>query len=239
MKSKNLFWLPATGLSLFLIACGPAGEDRQAYNPQIDPARFVSGVGNEFFPLVPGTSYFYEEAGGGERVEVTVTDQTREIMGVTCTVVLSREHQGEELTEETWDWYAQDADGNVWYFGEQTRKYKDGEMAGTRGSWEAGRDGALPGIIMPGQPQVGDSYRQEYYPGQAEDMGEVVRLNDVATVPEGNYTGVLVTRDWTPLEPGVEEHKYYAPGVGLILEVEGEDRVELVRISPPPAPHPQ
>lgn len=231
MKSKNHFWLPAIGLSLLLTSCGPSGEDQQDYHPQIDPARFVSGVDNDFFPLVPGTSYFYEEVGGGERVEVTITDQTREIMGVTCTVVLSREYQGEALTEETWDWYAQDADGNVWYFGEETREYKDGEMASTKGSWEAGRDDALPGIIMPGQPQVGDSYRQEYYPGHAEDMGEVVRLNDVATVPGGHYTGVLVTRDWTPLEPGAEEHKYYAPGVGLILEVEGNDQVELVRLT--------
>ncbi len=231
MTGKTPFWLPAIGLALLLTVCGRSGEDQKAYHPRIDPARFVSGVDNEYFPLVPGASYFYEQAGGGERVEVTVLDQTRQVMGVTCAVVLSREYQGDELIEETWDWYAQDADGSVWYFGEDTKKYHTGEIISTAGSWEAGKDGALPGIIMPGRPQVGDRYRQEYYPGQAEDMGEVIGLKETATVPGGDYAGVLVTRDWTPLEPGAEERKYYAPGVGLILEAAGEDRVELVRVT--------
>ena len=227
-------WALIICVPLLIAACGRSGEHHKAYTPKIDPARFVAGVDNEFFPLVPGASYFYEEVGGGERVEVIVTDQTREVMGVPCIVVLSREYQDGALAEETRDWYAQDADGNVWYFGEDNREYKDGEPVSTEGSWEAGRDGALPGIIMKARPKVGASYRQEYYPGQAEDMGEVVEVNDAAVVPYGSYTGVLVTREWTPLEPGAEEYKYYAPGVGLILEVEGEDRIELVRMTPAP-----
>lgn len=224
------YWLLVIWMASLLGACGPSEEAPKAYAPKIDPARFVASVDNEFFPLVPGTSFFYEAAGGGERVEVSVTDKTREVMGVTCTVVCSREYQDAELVEETWDWYAQDADGTVWYFGEETKEYRGGEVVSTAGSWEAGRDGALPGIIIKAQPQVGDTYRQEYYPGHAEDMAEVLKLGDTVVVPCGSFDHVLVTKDWTPLEPGDEEQKYYAPGVGLILEVEGDERLELVRV---------
>jgi hypothetical protein len=155
-------------------------------------------------------------------------------MGVACIVVRSRETEDGQLVEDTFDWYAQDRDGNVWYFGEATREYEDGEVASTSGSWEAGQDGALPGIIMRGEPRIGDSYRQEYRVGIAEDMGEVVSLTATVTVPYGSFAGALETRDWSPLEPGVEEWKYYARGVGLVLEVEGdgpEARVELVSVT--------
>ena len=133
----------------------------------------------------------------------------------------------------TSDWYAQDNDGNVWYFGEDSREYEDGEEVSTEGSWQAGVDGAQPGIIMKANPRIGDSYRQEYYPGEAEDMGQVIRLNESASVPYGSFGEVLVILEWNPLEPDVIEHDYYAPGVGAILEVvvEGEpERVELVEI---------
>jgi len=214
------------------VSCGRrAEESEELYAPQIDPARFVAQVDNEFFPLVPGTTFLYEQASGGERVEVYVTDERREVMGVSCVVVRDREYKDEELVEETLDWYAQDVDGNVWYFGEDTKELEGGEVVSTAGSWEAGVDGALPGIIMKGQPIVGESYRQEYYKEHAEDMGEVLRLGDTVTVPYGSFEAVLVTREWTPLEPGAEEQKYYAPGVGLILEVEDGDRMELVSVT--------
>ena len=138
-----------------------------------------------------------------------------------------------ELAEETFDWYAQDNDGNVWYFGEDSKEYEEGEVVSTEGSWEAGVDGAKPGIIMKANPQIGDSYRQEHYPGEAEDLGEVIRLNESASVPRGSYDGVLVIQEWSPLEPDVIEHVYYAPGIGVILEevVEGgARRVELAKI---------
>lgn len=219
------------GLSI-LVSCGRRAEEaEELYAPQIDPARFVAQVDNEFFPLVPGTTFLYEQASGGERVEIHVTDERREVMGVNCVVVRNREYEDEELVEETLDWYAQDMDGNVWYFGEDTKEFEGGELVSTAGSWEAGVDGALPGIIMKGQPIVGESYRQEYYKGHAEDMGEVLRLGDTVTVPYGSFEDVLVTREWTPLEPGAEEQKYFAPGVGLILEVEDDDRMELVSVT--------
>jgi len=219
------------GLSI-LVSCGQrAEESEEVYAPQIDPARFVEQVDNEFFPLVPGTTFLYELASGSEHVEIYVTEERREVMGVSCVVVRDREYEDEELVEETHDWYAQDADGNVWYFGEDTKELEGGEVVSIAGSWEAGVDGALPGIVMKGQLVVGESYSQEYYKGHAEDMGEVLRLGDTVTVPYGSFEDVLVTKEWTPLEPGVEEQKYYAPGVGLILEVEGGDRMELVSVT--------
>jgi hypothetical protein len=121
-------------------------------------------------------------------------------------------------------WYAQDRDGNVWSFGEDTKELEGGKVVKTEGSWEAGKDGALPGIIMEADPQVGDRYRQEYYEGEAEDMAEVLSVDERTTVPHGSFEGVLETKDWTPLEPGIVEHKHYARGVGTIHKekVEGE-----------------
>jgi len=216
---------------LLAMSCSRSQErPLEDYAPQIDPIQFTASVDNAFFPLTPGTTFVYEKADGSERVEVHVLDQVRNVMDVPCRVVKSLEYEDGELVEETFDWYAQDADGNVWYFGEDTRTFENGAMTGGEGSWEAGLDGAQPGIIMKARPAVGNSYRQEYYAGHAEDMGEVLALADSVAVPYGSFSGVLVTRDWTPLEPGVEARKYYAPGLGLVLEVEGSSRVELVRV---------
>jgi hypothetical protein len=221
-------------LGLALVGCtqteavidpGDGGD----YSVQVDPSRFVTTIDNPWLPFTPGSRWVYE-AGGGERNEVVVTGQTRKIMGITATVVRDVETRNGELVEETSDWFAQDRDGNVWYLGEDTRAFRNGEPS-PAGSWEAGVDGALPGIIMQADPQVGDAYRQEFYRGQAEDMGKVVRLGASQTVPFRSFDGLLVTRDWTPLEPEVVEEKYYAKGVGLVLETTvegGSDRNELV-----------
>jgi hypothetical protein len=209
-----------------------AGRD-SAYAPTIDSKNFVAAVDHRYYPLTPGSRYVYRQRNGEEKVEVTVTDLKKSVLGVSCTVVMSREFEGEELVEETLDWFAQDLDGNVWYFGEDTHRYEDGKPAGSSGSWQAGVDGAQPGIIMKATPRVGDTYRQEYLPGHAEDMGEVVRLDDTLTVPCGHFAGVVVTRDTSPLEPGAVELKFYAPGVGLLMEQEGDERVELVSYSEP------
>lgn len=226
------FIQPVFVLGVLLAACSRSQDTpRESYAPEIDPAQFSVDIDNPFFPLTPGTTFVYEKADGSERVEVQVLDQVRNVMDVPCRVVKSFEYEDGELVEETYDWYAQDAEGNVWYFGEDTRTFENGAMTQGEGSWETGVDGAMPGIIMKARPAVGDSYRQEYYAGYAEDMGEVVALADSVTVPYGSFSGVLVTRDWTPLEPEAEEQKYYAPGLGLVLEVEGGTRVELVRVA--------
>ena len=205
-----------------------------AYNPAIDPADFTSSteIDNQYFPLVPGTIFIYEgedDEGVIEKIIVEVTGQTKLVMGVACVVVrdtVSEVEDGEEeVVEDTYDWFAQDNDGNVWYFGEDSWEYEDGEVASNEGSWEAGVDGALPGIIMHADPQVGVPYQQEYYEGEAEDMAEVISLNETVTVPFGTFENCLQTKEWTPLEPGIVEHKFYAPGIGFIKEikVEGEE----------------
>jgi hypothetical protein len=189
-------------------------QEQKAYAPHIDPAEFTTKVDNHYFPLKPGTTFVYE--GGQERDEMAVTHHTKKVMGVECVVVDDRAWEGGKLIEGTYDWFAQDKEGNVWYFGEDTKEYKNGKVTSTKGSWEAGVDGAEPGIIMQADPKVGQSYRQEYYKGEAEDMAKVQSLNASVTVPYGSFDHVLVTREWTPLEPSYDEHKYYARGVGQV-----------------------
>ena len=149
---------------------------------------------------------------------MSVTHSTKRIMGVKCVVVKDRVFAQGKLGEKTFDYYAQDKNGNVWYFGEDSKEYKNGKVS-TGGSWEAGKAGAKPGIIMQAHPKVGQTYRQEYSKGSAEDMAKVLKLNGSAKVPYESFDHVLVTKEWTPLEPGVAEHKYYAAGVGDIKEV--------------------
>ena len=227
---------------VLLAACSDSSEEdvikisaEGPYAPNISQTNFSRStvVDNPYFPLKPGTTSIYEGTEDDDkiRVEEFVTDDTRLIMGVPCVVVRVTEWINGELVEDTLDWYAQDNDGNVWYFGEDSRDYEDGELVGTEGSWEAGVDGAKAGLIMKAEPRVGDAYRQEYYKGETEDMGEVIDLNGSATVPYGSFDGLVVITEWTPLEPGVIEHDYYALGVGPVLEVVvkgGSERLELV-----------
>ncbi|MDQ3911361.1 MAG: hypothetical protein M3305_06270 [Actinomycetota bacterium] len=166
--------------------------------------------------LKPGTTFVYEakQKEGTERNTVAVTHDTKRMMGVECVVVRDRVFLNGSLTEDTSDWYAQDNKGNVWYFGEATKELQNGKVETTQGSWEAGVDGAKPGIIMQADPKVGETYRQEYYKDKAEDMGKVLSLNESATVPDGSFDYLLMTKDWSPIDPasGIEQ-KYYAPGI--------------------------
>jgi hypothetical protein len=189
-------------------------QENKAYAPHINPANYTTTIDNEYLPMKPGTTFLYE--GGAERNEMSVTHDTKMVMGVECVVVDDRAWESDKLIEKTYDWFAQDKEGNVWYFGEDTKEYENGKVVSTKGSWEAGVDGAKPGIVMQADPKVGHSYHQEYYPGEAMDMAKVLRLNDSVTVPYGSFDHVLVTREWTPLEPSYHEHKYYAPGVGQV-----------------------
>jgi hypothetical protein len=186
--------------------------------------------------LIPGTTFVYEGESEDETIrnEVFVTHEKRIVMGVNTTVVRDRVWEDGELVEETFDWYAQDKERNVWYFGEESKDFEDGKLVSTKGSWEAGVNGARPGILIKGKPQVGDVYRQEYLAGEAEDMAEVLALNESVSVEYGSFENCLKTREWTPLEPANEENKYYATGIGLILEMEtkgGSEKLELVDIT--------
>lgn len=207
----------------------------EIYNPSIDPGNFGTVIDNPYFPLTPGTTFVYEgtTANGKEHVEVVVTAQTKVSMGVTCVVVKDTVSVDGAVTEDTLDWYAQDKQGNVWYFGEDTKEYVDGKVSSTAGTWEAGVDGALPGIIMQAKPAEGDTYRQEFYKGQAEDMASVLSLSGSATTPYGSFSNMLVMNEWSALDnPPVYEHKYYAKGVGFVLveEVESGNKVQLIEI---------
>src|SRR5262245_9758524 len=213
------------------------------YAPELDPADFVDVIDNPYLPYIPGSRWVYEETnedGEVEHVEVVVTDETRDIAGITATVVRDTVSIDGVLVEDTHDWFAQDVEGNVWYLGEDVTNYdEEGQPTDHGGSFEHGTDGAYAGIVMLADPQVGDAYRQEYYLGEAEDLGEVLRTGESISVPAGDYTDVLVTRDWNPLEPDIIEEKSYAPGVGMVHEaaVAGE-RVEGVLVEvelvPPP-----
>lgn len=235
-------------VSLVLGACGDdeassseeppiAVGDPADYDPQVDPADFVAGIDNPYLPFTPGSRWVYESETdeGLERIEVEVTDEDRKVMGVDVTVVRDTVTLDGRVIEDTWDWYAQDRDGNVWYFGEETEEYDEDGSVSTEGSWEAGVDGALPGIIMYADPQVGQAYRQEFYEGEAEDVAEVVRTGETVAVPAGSFADLVVILEWNPHEPNVLEEKLYAEGVGSVLEqkVSGDDeRVELVEHTP-------
>jgi hypothetical protein len=206
----------------------------QPYAVMIATENFSHPIANDYFPLQPGFATVFE--GGGERVEVTVTAETKMIMGVTTQVITDQVFVDGELQEDTVDWYAADNVGNVWYFGEKTAEYQNGEIGSTEGSWEAGIDGALPGIIMLASPQVGDTYRQEYYAGQAEDVAKVYAIDQSITVPKDTYSLVIVTEDWSLLTPGVHERKWYAPGVGVVSEETiqgGSGNLSLVDLTRP------
>jgi hypothetical protein len=205
------------------------------YSPSIDAANFSTTIDNPYSPMVPGTTFVYEgqTADGFDHDEVHVTSDTRTILGVPCVAVRDTESLDGVLSEDTTDWFAQDSDGNVWYFGEDARQYTDGFLSGTEGSWVAGVDGALPGIVMEANPKVGDVYRQEYAIGDAEDMAQVLAFGQSVSVPYGSYSDALETFEFSGLEPGSTEHKYYESGLGLLLAVDDQtgDRSELVSVT--------
>jgi hypothetical protein len=221
-----------------LDVCDTLGQ--APYDPPIDPANFLSPAAiaaapNPFLPLVPGNTWRY--AGGDETVTVTVTDRTKTLLGVTTIVVHDVAQVNGAVAEDTDDYLAQDADGNVWYFGELSRDFEDGDLVDLEGSWRAGVDGARPGILLRAAPAVGDVYRQEFLLGEAEDLAEVRSTTGTETSPGASCAGTcLVTHEFTPIEPDASESKYYVPGVGLILEVDDEtgDRVELIEYTPGP-----
>lgn len=204
------------------------------YAPEINPANFVTHIDNSYFPLTPGTTFVYEgqTEEGLEHDEFAVTHRTRVIQGVRCVEVHDTVHLDGILTEDTRDWFAQDVEGNVWYFGENTHELEGGLITTIDGTFEAGVDQAKPGIIMEAHRAMGDFYRQEFDLANAEDFAEVTGLNATVTIPLGVYHQCLKTSETTPLEPDLLEEKYYCPGVGNVLTVDRVtgDRVPLIRI---------
>lgn len=199
------------------------------------PAGFVAQVDNPYLAFAPGRVFHYrsETTGGVETNVVQVTNKTKRILGIAATVVHDQVYLNDTLVEDTFDWYAQDAQGNVWYLGEDSKQLQNGVVVGTEGSWQAGVNGAVAGIIMLAHPKVGVQYRQEFSAGVAEDMAKVANLSSTVQVAFGTFADCLKTEEWTALEPGAREQKYYKAGVGLVLTLEpkgGGIRDELTAI---------
>jgi hypothetical protein len=223
----GLLTLVWSGIAASAPAAGPSPRD------------FVRRVDNPWFPLIPGTTFIYRGVKDGKsaRDVYSVTSGTKAIQGVRCTAVRDRLYLAGRLEERTTDWYAQDRVGNVWYFGESTAELdRAGHVTSTEGTWQAGRDGAQAGIYMTARPLVGQSRRQEYYKGHAEDHFSVLSLHASVSVPYLASNRALLTKEWTPLEPGTVDHKYYVRGIGEVKEVTVKgptERAELVSVRRP------
>ncbi len=217
-----------------LISCAAIAAGSGCGSPAHSASpRFSTHIDNPYWPMAPGTRWDYTEHDGSDvnHIVVTVTRRTKRVAsGVRARVVHDIARHGGRVVENTWDWYAQDSAGNVWYLGEDTKAYSPGRPPSTAGSWEAGVHGARAGIVMLAHPRPGAPYRQEYLRGEAEDQAQVLRRDGRATVPYGAFSHLLVTRDFTRLEPTGTEHKYYARGLGPVLSVGVRDgtREELV-----------
>ncbi len=215
-------------------ACEYLQEDK--YSVSINPSNFSPNITNQYFPLTPGTTYIYhgiDEDGNSFEDKVEVLNETTTINGVECRVVRDTVSQDGVILELTYDFYAQDSEGNVWYFGEDSRELNEnGWITSIEGAWYTGFKYAQPGIIMKANPTPGTAYRQEYDPGNAEDMGYIISTNNRISVQYGDYNNCLKTLDWSPMEPDVIEYKYYAPGIGFIKSVANTgETVELVSIT--------
>jgi hypothetical protein len=226
---------------LFLAACGGGSKSSAGSGlptgsepAELDPADFTTEIDNPYWPMRPGSRWVYREVENGEvqRVVVTVTNRTKTIDGIEARVVHDRvATSAGETVEDTFDWYAQDRDGNLWYLGEDTKEYEDGKVVSTEGSWEHGVDGAQAGIIAAAEPKQGLAYREEHYAGKAEDAAEVLSVEGKVQVPFGFFRDAMITRNYSGIEPKVEELKFYAKGVGPVLELlvsGGSGRTELL-----------
>ena len=208
-----------------------------AYEPNLDPANFSTTIDNTYFPLPVGRTLVYRGVKDGQTQEdrVTVTNRTKTVAeGITARVVTDVATHNGTLLEQTSDWYAQDKQGNVWYLGEDTAHYLANGKVDTSGSWEAGVHDAEPGLVMEANPQIPDSYRQEFFSGQAEDTAWIVDRGGSTTVPYGTLKNVLTTLEATRLEPGAYDQKLYAPGIGIAREqalTGAAEFAELVSVS--------
>lgn len=234
----HLLWVVPTFMALVGISVmiwqRSFTRENGTYAPVLTVSASSAMITNPYFTLPRGTQYIYEgdTHEGPARIVVTVLPETRFVMGIEAQIVEDQEFINGELVETTRDWYVQDVEGNVWYLGEETAEYEDGELTTREGSWGAGTNGAKPGIIMKAHPEVGDSYWQEYFINEALDRADVVALDAVVAVPYGSYSGCLKTFEYTPLEPKAREFKYYCKEVGMMVREENiEDHEQVVLVA--------
>ncbi len=217
---------------------GPYQLPHGATPVRLDPDDFTVRIDNPYWPMRPGTVWRYREESDGDTQQVTVrvTHRTVLIEGVRARVVHDVVSEDGQVVEDTSDWYAQDAGGSLWYLGEDTRELEDGQVVGTEGSWQHGRDGAQAGVILPARPRPGCAYREEYLAGEAEDQALVLARSESVDTPTGLHHQVLHTANWSPLEPTVLENKLYARGVGPVIEIDlspEPSRADLVSVTRP------
>jgi hypothetical protein len=236
-----LRWLSLSLAVIALAGCGGGSKSSSGSSPlpqgttpsKLDPSKFTTEIDNPYWPMRPGSRWVYSEVedGKAQRVDVTVTDKTKALGGVTARVVHDRVTRKGQVLEDTYDWYAQDSNGNIWYLGEDTKEYENAKLKSTEGSWAYGVDGAQPGVVVPADPKQGLRYREEYYAGHAQDAAEVLNVGSQVQVPYGRFKDAMLTRNFSSLEPTVEEMKLYARGVGPVMELlvsGGSGRTELL-----------
>jgi hypothetical protein len=221
-----------------LVLAAPALSAPSCPKPPRLPGAFVGQIDNPYLPLQPGTTLSYRGKLDGKSATdvVSVTNRTKVILGVTTTVVHDQVFIKGELVEDTEDWFAQDSEGNVWYFGEDTKELEDGQVVSTEGSWEAGVDNARAGIFMPAEPKVGQIFKQEDARNVAEDCSRIVDLNASVKTPFVTSNDALKTEEFSLLEPDVLDNKYYVRDIGLVREQTiqgGDDVLELVSVTRP------
>ena len=218
--------ITAVAIALTALACSSSSTKGKAspttaYRPAFKAADFSANVDNPWFPLQPGSVAVFTGTKDGKaaRNVVTVTDRTKVVDGVATRVVNDKLYLDGKLEEKTLDYYTQHKNGDVWYFGEDTATLdENGKVTSTDGTWHAGVDGAIPGVFMEADPKVGHTFRQEYLKGQAEDHFQVLDLSTSVTVPYGTFHDAVLTKEWTPLEPEVLDHKFYVRGIGQVRE---------------------
>ena len=220
---------------VFVTACSNSSGYVEEYKFNLTSADFIAGIDNPYLPFIPGSAWVYEdtlEGGIVERNEIIVLQETHDVNGVSATVVHDIVYLDGQIVEETYDWYAQDKGGNVWYLGEAVDNYENGAVVNHDGSWEWGVDGALPGVMMWADPSahLNEQYYQEYYAGEAEDTGKVLSIDEKVAVPFGSFENVVKTYDFSAIDPDLQEHKFYAKGVGLIKEINIKTGEEVVLI---------
>ena len=210
-------------------------QSAETYSPSINPREFSARIaGNPYFSLPVGSKFVYEAKTdeGLERAEILVPGWTKVVMGVETLVYWDRVYLDGELVEDTRDYLAQHANGDVWYFGEDVENYENGIVVDRHGTWIAGVDDALPGIWVKANPTIGEKYRQEYQAGEAEDVAKVVSLTEAVETSLGRFSDCMETLDWSPLAPD-KESKYYCKTNGITtLEIDLDEgiRTELVDV---------
>ena len=232
---KTTKWFLFLFIFVFSVCKKETRQPDTTYNPAISASDFISStsITNPYFPLVAGKKYIYEgqTEDGFEHTEDSLLGGTKQVMGITCVIVQDRVWLNGKLEELTFDWYAQDNGGNVWYFGEDVTSYNpDGSVKDHEGAWQAGVDGAKPGYAMLANPQVGNHYRQEYYFNVAEDVADVIDSAETVTVPYGTFQHCIKIKETSALERNVIGYKYYAPGIGQVSEEEGTSVSKLMNI---------